>query len=311
MFYIRGKNPTMQELVAYLSIPKTAGQPNSAYNNKYWFLAKMVIHESASETAPVVKQFNYSQKGYLIDNDGSKGLPNLGAPRGWGLGQIDNDGTVTDAYAESHGIDLASLKTGDNQFRAMPDDNHNYVSWTKDVNGDGKMKLFKVATDQEVWDWKENLERMYIVLDGKVNDALSYLNQNAYDDRNKYPIRKKMQDWNQLHTNDKIVLPQDKIYNTTNKDGEFDGKIKITYSWVKSDIPAFDKPELNQLFSQDQVSTADLKSFFDAELIRLYNGGHFLKLTNPINSKPVFSIDDKNALGVNYVKEVTIAKLSN
>ena len=72
-FYIRGKNPSKQEILNYLS--------QMGYNE--WFLPKMIMHESK------MHQFN---PGKNYTPDGTIGVPNWGKPNGYGLMQLDNFG---------------------------------------------------------------------------------------------------------------------------------------------------------------------------------------------------------------------------
>jgi hypothetical protein len=87
-FFIKGSNPTVQQVNAFLS---------QAPYNAMWFLKKIIFHESGtphtSSTAEV-RQFNpYSSNGENLseNNWGAfSRMPNMGAPCGWGLGQMDN-----------------------------------------------------------------------------------------------------------------------------------------------------------------------------------------------------------------------------
>lgn len=78
-FHIRGKNPTKQQVKAYLE--------QQGYLNRFWFIHKMLISESGSEDLTVMQQFKEAGKPTAIDT--KAGLPYWGTPDGWGMGQID------------------------------------------------------------------------------------------------------------------------------------------------------------------------------------------------------------------------------
>lgn len=72
IFYIRGTNPTEQEIKNFLL--------QQGYSTDVWFLTRMIRQESQ------YRQFNPGTK-YGIAS--SVGCPNWGAPHGWGLMQLD------------------------------------------------------------------------------------------------------------------------------------------------------------------------------------------------------------------------------
>jgi hypothetical protein len=86
-FFIKGSNPTVQQVNAFLS---------QAPYNTIWFFKKIIFHESNNPVALTaeVRQFNpYSSSGENLSesNWGAfSRMPNMGAPCGWGLGQMDN-----------------------------------------------------------------------------------------------------------------------------------------------------------------------------------------------------------------------------
>ena len=85
-FYIRGINPSKEEILAYLK--------EKGYNE--WYLPKMIMHESK------MNQFN---SGTDFKPDGFVGCPNWGYPNGYGLMQLDNFGENKDGtkiYATIH-----------------------------------------------------------------------------------------------------------------------------------------------------------------------------------------------------------------
>ncbi|MEO6904612.1 MAG: hypothetical protein ABI315_15885 [Bacteroidia bacterium] len=84
IFYIRGSNPTEQEVKNYLT----------SQNYSEWFLIKIIRHESGSTVVgQAMKQFNAGTK-YDTARTNTIGCPNLGYPRGFGLMQLDNFGTT-------------------------------------------------------------------------------------------------------------------------------------------------------------------------------------------------------------------------
>jgi hypothetical protein len=86
-FFIKGQNPTVQQLNTYL---------NQAPYNGVWFFKKIIFHESGSSAnlSELVRHFNpYSSSNENLseNNWGAYSrMPNFGVPCGWGLGQLDN-----------------------------------------------------------------------------------------------------------------------------------------------------------------------------------------------------------------------------
>lgn len=87
VFYIRGLNPTKHEVETYLI--------NEGYLSRFWFIKKMLIHESESEDINVMQQFNDPSKSsrYSYGTSGTGrqvlGMPLWGYPDGWGMAQLD------------------------------------------------------------------------------------------------------------------------------------------------------------------------------------------------------------------------------
>jgi hypothetical protein len=73
-FFIRGKNPLDQDAFNYISEVNI-----NNYQGRFWFAYGMVRHESRQGEL-IYNQFN---TGGLLE------LPNLGAPDGWGIAQLD------------------------------------------------------------------------------------------------------------------------------------------------------------------------------------------------------------------------------
>ncbi|MCK9562715.1 MAG: hypothetical protein M0R02_08350 [Bacteroidales bacterium] len=83
IFYIRGANPSEQEVRNYLT--------SQSYNE--WFLMKIIREESGSSiVGQAMKQFNPGRN-YGTAWTNTIGCPNMGYPRGFGLMQLDNFGT--------------------------------------------------------------------------------------------------------------------------------------------------------------------------------------------------------------------------
>ncbi|MHC1702733.1 MAG: fibronectin type III domain-containing protein [Tenuifilaceae bacterium] len=84
IFYMRGTNPTEQEVRTYLTA--------QGYNE--WFLMKIIREESVSTVVgQAMKQFNPGTN-YGTAWSSTIGCPNMGYPRGFGLMQLDNFGTA-------------------------------------------------------------------------------------------------------------------------------------------------------------------------------------------------------------------------
>jgi len=76
VFYIRGSNPTEQEVQTYV---------NTLQNADGWYVPKMIRQESS------FRQFN---NGTPSVTNNSAGMPNWGPPYGWGMKQLDNIGST-------------------------------------------------------------------------------------------------------------------------------------------------------------------------------------------------------------------------
>lgn len=238
-FYLRGNNPNRDEVLEYIE--------DSNFNDQYWFLMKLIRHESGTGSNAEFRHFNI---GNNYTTTGSNGLPNLGAPRGFGLGQIDNFGRLS--IIERNTLNLNNLEVGetitDNQGRAI--DRNGYI----------------VASDNQVWNWKDNIQAIISLLDDKSTELRGHIRR----------LRNHVNNWNNEHPNDLVIIPNDQ------QEGN------ITFSWVSSDIENFD--DYNNIFTND--STVNIKSFYDAILIKYYNGigtvdaHHYMYYNIPANQKP-------------------------
>ncbi len=127
IFYIRGTNPSEQEVHNYT---------NTLLNSDGWYVPKMIRQESN------FRQFN---TGTASSTNNSAGMPNWGPPYGWGMKQLDNIGSP-----------YGYLTSFNNRFGPYPDE---LWSWQANVrkgieffNGD---KL-RVANSR----WNNALDRL-------------------------------------------------------------------------------------------------------------------------------------------------------
>ena len=129
-FHIRGKNPTKSQIKSYLN--------NKGYSN-YWFLNKIIQHESLSmqfdhykveslSLAPIDEKAVYVSP--FKNGKGQKGLPLYGGPKGFGLKQLDN--------WRSNGVD-------------------------------------KVCSAEQRWNWKANVDGGLDVVGTKVKSVINNL----------------------------------------------------------------------------------------------------------------------------------------
>ncbi len=81
-FYIRGTNPTEEQVRSYFT----------AQNYTEWYLIKILRHESGSVLGQPMRQFRQGTNYNTTWSWSSPGCPTLGAPRGFGLMQLDNFG---------------------------------------------------------------------------------------------------------------------------------------------------------------------------------------------------------------------------
>lgn len=95
-FQIRGRNPTKEEVKTYLE--------EKGYSQKYWFLYRILVHESGSSSADYIRvqQFNDSEVNSKIKLGTDylryiEGTPQWGYPDGWGMAQIDHGGVANPA----------------------------------------------------------------------------------------------------------------------------------------------------------------------------------------------------------------------
>jgi hypothetical protein len=90
-FYIRGKNPTSNQIRTYLT------QQN--YYPQYWFIIKMTRQESSLQQFQAGTDY---RKDKLTGTTNASGEPLYGRPRGFGLKQLDNWGTPIQYATSQH-----------------------------------------------------------------------------------------------------------------------------------------------------------------------------------------------------------------
>lgn len=297
IFYIRGLNPTENAVKAYLNAERIPGNPESSYLRQYWFLLKLMMQESS------LIQFGIRGSNYLWD-ELIRGLPVFGSPAGYGIGQIDNFGKDIPIPANSnHPLYFLNKlkKGGELEYQTIQAEDG--ITYQVYIGTGGMQYGMKAASDEEVWNWKKNIDAAARVADLKAKDIIT---------TNQKELYAAIKDWNTLHPNDKVVSPPDETYISEDRNGN--ENFRITYSWVKSSIPKLDIPELNALFSPDQVSTGSKKSFFDARIIKSYNGlgsdgFNYIYLKQEGSAKPIVKIAKTalvNGEKVDYVRLVSL-----
>ncbi len=286
-FHIRGKNPTYLQVQNYLT--------NQNYLARFWFIMRKLRHESGSignfngnnptnnnyEFRHFDRVTNISQ--YNLRKNSDNGLPVFGAPRGYGMAQIDNldDANETDVPNPPAVGDTIVV-----QITSGP------AAGTRTVDHYRKI----VATDQEVWHWKENIGRGVWFLETiKMNATISKINT----------IRNRVITWNNAHPTDLVVVPTPEYYDL------------IIYCWTASEIAEF--ANYNDLFDEGtppnivNQGNRELKSFFDAMLLKTYNGlgnplRHFLEINSASSNptiKPVLTIYNSTPQNPYYVRNLS------
>lgn len=274
VFHVRAQNPTRDQVVDYLQEPRGANGTDPSYLDRYWFLIKLIRHESGTHGSNEFRQFNPKDTGYLHNNN-RRGLPNFGVPRGFGLGQIDNFGDLTDLNTTQ----IANLGLTSGLAEIQPGGAKAYQTTTDNQGRTIDHDRYIVASDDEVWNWKKNIDAIIRVVESKISILLSDITytynsgQNIILEYGIPSIRTFVQAWDTANPTNTVVIPADQA------EGQ------ITYSAIRSDITEF--ANYNDLFPATPTSTATLKSFFDAMLLKTYNGigsgatrrAHYIKLT--------------------------------
>jgi len=235
VFYIRGTNPTKEDVINYAK----------KYNTTYWFFTRIIRHETG-ESGTTANQFKppnstvKGKEGYGPEWENDKGCPNQGSPCGWGISQLDDP---------------------------KPD-------------------------AEALWNWKYNIDEGKNLLDKKIatirNLYKSYLKAVYY--------------WDKEHANDKVKGHPDQIEGN------------ITFTHASSSIPGLGRNDIKytetvtdstgkkNVITTDMgdTPTGDKKSFIDATLIKLYNGGYYYRLRTygDNKTKPEWYLDRTSKITV-------------
>lgn len=222
---------------------------------------------------------NINQYNHRKNSD--NGFPVFGFPRGYGIAQIDNIGTanVTDVPIPPAVGDTIEVQISTGS-----------AAGTRTVDHYRKI----VATDQEVWDWKENVDRgIWFLETEKMNITINKI----------ATIRNRVIAWNDAHPTNLVVVPTPEYYDS------------VIYAWVASTIAEFNI--YNDLFNESlppgiiNQGTRVLRSFFDAMLLKSYNGntgGYFMDINNASSNplvKPLLSINPTNNNNPYYVRNLS------
>ena len=280
-FNIRARNPTRQNVLDYLNEVRVGG----TYLSRYWFILKLIRHESGTHGGNEFLHFNLAVNNEYVHNNNIMGLPCFGAPRGFGLGQIDNYGAgqISNNTVASLGLtqQLAEIQAGAiKEYQTITDNQGRFFDYQR----------YQVSTDDAVWDWKKNIDMIILVLGEKIN---------AIDDDIE-EMRNNIISWNTANPNNKVDVPIPINYNT------------IQYKWFSTDINEF--INFNNLFQEGISPTIPalgnriLKSFYDAMLIKSYNGnsggGTFMEMTT-VGGKPKLIFNEFNSEPFNYVERIS------
>lgn len=284
-FNIRARNPLRQNIVDYLNEARTGG----TYFNRYWFILKLIRHESGTHNRNEFLHFNAAPNNTYTYNNNRLGMPSFGAPRGFGLGQIDNEGRLTVSDIANLGLtqQLAEIQPGAiKEYQTIVDN----LGRTIDYN------RWRVASDDVVWNWKKNIDKIVNIIEVKTSSVINNISVSGV--LNEYgisSIRTHIQNWNTTHPTNQVTMPGDQTEGA------------ITFGPIRTNIDEFEA--YNDLFPSTPTSTNNYKSFFDAMLIKSYNGlgsniDHYLHLTPvPIgNNKPLLSIKNVVSYTLNGVE---------
>ena len=260
VFYLRGQNPNRDDVISYIE--------DNDYDNQYWFLIRLIRHESATGNSNEFRQFNPGTN-YTVNS--LRGLPNFGPPRGYGLGQIDNFGRLVNGYSQLTNQQREQLGLSDvERGETIVDDQGRTIDW----------QGYIVASDNQVWNWKENVDTVITFLDIKKQTIINKYNGWVNTANN----------WNNAHPNDLVDQHDDQV------EGD------ITFSSVESYIDGI-PTTVNEYFNESEDSETT-KSFIDACLIRYYNGGYYHRLRRNGNQKPYWQIDRDSEQSGFYVEDI-------
>jgi hypothetical protein len=277
-FNIRARNPLRQNVLNYLN----ENRPNGSYLSRFWFIMRLIRHESGTHQGNEFLHFNSAPNNSYLYNNNQMGLPSFGPPRGFGLGQIDNDGQLTSAQIATLGLteQIAEIQAGAaKEYQTIV---HQGITYDNSRR--------KVASDDQVWNWKRNIDKIVSVIESKI-DAID----GDIDD-----MRDSVIAWNNAHPTNQVVVPAPINYDT------------IQFKWLATQIDELES--YNNLFQQGTsptlptAGTRTLKSFYDAMLIKSYNGnsggGTFMEMSTS-GGKPSFQFNLLNNIGFNYVERIS------
>jgi len=299
-FHIRGKNPTYQQVRNYLNAQN--------YLNRFWFLIRKIRHESGSfgsfdsaddnfnrnpqhdnyEFQHFNRRFNsqtYNLRKFMRrtrDTYGVPGLPAFGPPRGFGLGQIDN-------FGEASPIQVPNPPPIGDTISVIIDEEAITVDYNRTI----------VASDQEVWHWKRNIDAGIRVLEMKIREL-----RNRRDNPNLSlrDLRDQINNWNNANPTNRVVSPGNQVEPPANEATQGN---RITFSFIETDIEGL--TDYNTIFNGATSTNQYEKSFLDACLLKAYNGygaaphRNYLYFTLGEGGKPKLHISRPSN---NYVAEV-------
>ncbi|MTI31957.1 hypothetical protein [Xanthovirga aplysinae] len=264
-FHIRGLNPSRAEVTSYLQ--------SEGYLDRYWFIVHLLQHESGTFSENEFLNFN---RGENFSVNGLKGLPNWGGPRGFGIAQLDNFGQLDQEnnndqqLIETLGVD--NLEDGE----VVVDEQGRYINHDRYI----------VASDNEIWNWKENIGTAIQLLDMKVEE-LTDPQKGSARIRN---LHNNIENWNNSHPENLFQGPDDQ------EEGNF------VFSFIESEIDGF--IDFNGIFNGTEGTANHIKSFYDAHLIRYYNGGHYIVGNGNSSTGYTWTLDRDSAQSGYYVENI-------
>lgn len=294
IFHIRGKNPSYQQVLNYVTTQQ--------YLNRFWFMIRKLRQESGSNANfnginPTNNNYEFrhfdrvsSINQFNLRKNSDNGLPVFGFPRGYGISQLDNFGQLLNTEIENLGLtsELAEIQVGGNrELQTIVDQQTRTIDFSRRL----------VASDQEVWHWQENIDKgVWFLENEKMNMTISKINT----------IRNRVISWNNSHPTDLVVVPTPEYYDS------------VIYCWTASEIAEF--ANYNDLFQEGippniiNQGTRELKSFFDAMLLKTYNGlgypnpRHFLEInvaSSDPTIKPILTIYNSTPQNPYYVRNLS------
>lgn len=292
-FHIRGKNPSYLQLRNYLN--------NQNYITRFWFMIRKLRHECGAvglfngipprddnyEFRHFDRVTNINQYNHRKNSD--NGLPVFGFPRGYGISQLDNFDRLGTTEINNLGLtnELSEIQNGGNrELQTVVDNQGRTIDFSRML----------VASDQQVWHWKENIDKaVWFLENDKMNITINKIDT----------IRDRVVEWNTAHPTDLVVVPTPEYYNS------------VIYCWTATAITEL--IPYNNLFNQGTAptiinqGTRILKSFFDAMLLKTYNGlgdpaRHFLEINAASSNsavKPVLTIHNSTTANPFYVRNLS------